>query len=243
MRLKKHLGQHLLVAGGVIARIAQLIDPKEDEVLVEIGPGTGNLTREVLKYPFRELHLLEVDPSMVERLREELRDVRISIHLVDATDFEFCTLGEDLKVFGNLPYNVASLIVENTVLNHKCIYQAVYMLQKEVAEKLQKGSSWLSTFVRTFYSLDYLMSLPARFFLPPPKVQSALVRLSRKEDLPRVDLRDYKNFLTNLYAMKRKSLKKKIQENLLLELGLDPMLRVEALNPEEVLLLYNMTKS
>ncbi|MCS7197039.1 MAG: 16S rRNA (adenine(1518)-N(6)/adenine(1519)-N(6))-dimethyltransferase RsmA [Aquificaceae bacterium] len=243
MKLKKHLGQHLLVAGGVIGRIGELINPQEGDVLVEIGPGTGNLTREILRYPFKELHLIEIDPDMVERLKELLEEGRVKIHGADAVSFDFCSLGESLKLYGNLPYNVASLIVENTVFHHKCITQAVYMLQKEVAEKLQKGSSWLSTFVKTFYEVEYLMSLPARFFRPPPKVQSGLVRLLRKENLPELDLVEYRDFLTRLYAMKRKALKSKLEESLLTKVSIDPMRRVESLSLEEVLLLFHLSKS
>ncbi|MFN3869977.1 MAG: 16S rRNA (adenine(1518)-N(6)/adenine(1519)-N(6))-dimethyltransferase RsmA [Aquificaceae bacterium] len=243
MRLKKYLGQHLLVASGVLESMVKYIDPKEGEILVEIGPGTGNLTKRILPYPFKEFHLLEIDPDMVEELKNSIKDGRVFIHQADATCFDFCALGNNLKVFGNLPYNVGSLIVENTVFHHRCIPQAIYMLQKEVAEKVQKGPSWLSTFVRSFYKVEYLMSLPGRFFFPKPRVSSALIRLSRRQDIPDLDLKDYKNFLTNLYSMKRKALKNKISEQLLMKLSIDPMTRVEALDPERILLLYNIQKN
>jgi 16S rRNA (adenine1518-N6/adenine1519-N6)-dimethyltransferase len=239
MPLKKELGQHLLVAKGVLSKIVEFISPQESDLLVEIGPGTGNLTKEVLKYPFKELHLIEIDPQMIERLREEIKDSRVFIHQADASKFDLCSLGENLKVFGNLPYNVASLIVENTVFHHRCVPVAIYMLQKEVAQKLQKGAGWLSAFLQTFYSVEYLMSLPARFFMPPPKVQSGLIRLKRKKEVPELDLKEYKRFLTSLYALKRKALKNKLSESLLLEAGIDPMARVESLSVEKVLLLYN----
>ncbi len=240
MRLKKHLGQHLLVAKGVLERIVEFLDLKEEDLVVEIGPGTGNLTREILKKNFKELHLLEIDPQMVEVLQKNLRDIRVFIHNEDAVSFDLCSLGESLKVVGNLPYNVASLILEKTVLQHACIPMAVYMLQKEVAEKIQKGPSWLSTFVRTFYKVEYLMSLPARFFIPPPKVQSGLIRLIRREDLPEIRLLDYKGFLTRLYSMRRKAIKNKLPEDVLLSVGIDPMCRVESLEPEKVFMIYNM---
>lgn len=239
MKFKKYLGQHLLVAQGVIDRIAQFIDPREGEILVEIGPGTGNLTKKILEYSFQRLHLLEIDQDMIEKLGKNIKDDRVVIHKVDATRFYFCSLGDNLKVFGNLPYNVASLILENTVFCHSCIYQAIYMLQKEVAEKIQKGPSWLSTFVRSFYQVEYLMSLPSRFFYPKPKVQSALIRLTRKEELPKLDLEDYKRFLTSVYSMKRKILGNKIPKEALNNLGIDPRLRIENLDLEKILLLYN----
>ncbi|MEJ7621934.1 MAG: 16S rRNA (adenine(1518)-N(6)/adenine(1519)-N(6))-dimethyltransferase RsmA [Aquificaceae bacterium] len=240
MKLKKHLGQHLLVAKGVLERIVEFLELQEEDIVVEIGPGTGNLTKEILKKNFKELHLLEIDPQMVEILHRDIQEERVFIHKEDATKFNLCSLGENLKVVGNLPYNVASLILENTVFHHSCIPMAVYMLQKEVAEKIQKGASWLSTFVRTFYRVEYLMSLPARFFVPPPKVQSGLIRLSRREELPKLDLMDYKGFLVGLYSMRRKALKNKVPETILLKAGIDPMCRVETLEPDSVLMLYNM---
>ncbi len=240
MKLKKELGQHLLVAKGVLERIASFLEVEEGDVVLEIGPGTGNLTRELLKKPLGKLHLLEVDSQMIEVLQRDIKDSRIVLHRASATTFDFCSLEKSLKVIGNLPYNVASLILENTVLHHTCIPVAVYMLQKEVAEKVQKGPSWLSTFVRTFYHVEYLMSLPARFFRPPPKVQSGLIRLNRRENPPKIQLLDYKAFLTGLYAMRRKAIKNKLPEDLLLSAGIDPMLRVEALEPEKVLMLYNL---
>ncbi|MFN7064651.1 MAG: 16S rRNA (adenine(1518)-N(6)/adenine(1519)-N(6))-dimethyltransferase RsmA [Aquificaceae bacterium] len=242
MRLKKHLGQHLLIAQGVLERIAQFIDPKEGEILVEIGPGTGNLTKKLLPYPFKELHLLEIDPDMIEELKKSIEDKRIFLHRADAVSFDLCSLGDKIKVFGNLPYKVGSLILENTIFHHSCVPQAIYMLQKEVAEKIQRGPSWLSTFVRSFYRVEYLMSLPSRFFHPKPKVQSALIRLLRRENPPKLDLRDYKGFLTELHTMKRKALRNKLPEGLLIELSIDPMLRIEALDPDKILLLYNIHK-
>ena len=243
MKLKKHLGQHLLVAKGVLERIAQFIDPKEGQTLVEIGPGTGNLTKEVLKYPFKELHLVEFDLQMVRKLQQEIKDKRVKVHWADAVEFDYCSLGSNLRVFGNLPYNRASLIVERTVFCHRCIEEAIYMVQKEVGEKLQKGASWLSVFLRSFYEVEYLMSLPPKFFLPPPKVESALIRLRRKENTPKLDLVDYKRFLTKLYSEKRKALKNKLPQELLLRAGIEPMARVEMLTPQEVLMLYNMLKT
>ncbi|MGC8852732.1 MAG: 16S rRNA (adenine(1518)-N(6)/adenine(1519)-N(6))-dimethyltransferase RsmA [Hydrogenobacter sp.] len=240
MRLKKSYGQHLLVSSGVIEALVKQAEIKPDNVVVEIGPGTGNLTRELLKTPLKKLYLLEIDPQMIEELKK-IKDSRVVILQEDATKFDFCSLGEELKLVGNLPYNVGSLIVENTVFRKECVPFALYMLQKEVAEKLLKGPSWLSTFLRTFYHVEYVMSVPARFFIPPPKVQSGVIKLIRKEDAPAIeDLKDYKSFLVKLYSMKRKALKKKLREDLLRTAGIDPLARIEQLSISQILLLYKM---
>ena len=240
MRLKKSYGQHLLVSSGVIEALVKHAEIKPDSVVVEIGPGTGNLTRELLKTPLKKLYLLEIDPQMIEELKK-IKDSRVVILQEDATKFDFCSLGGELKLVGNLPYNVGSLIVENTVFHKDCVPFALYMLQKEVAEKLLKGPSWLSTFLRTFYHVEYIMSVPARFFIPPPKVQSGVIKLIRKEDAPAIeDLKDYKSFLVKLYSMKRKALKKKLREDLLRTAGIDPLARIEQLSISQILLLYKM---
>jgi len=242
LRLKKEYGQHLLVSKGVIKAIVDYALLSPDDVVVEIGAGTGNLTREILTRPIKRLYVIEIDPQMIRELKN-IEDERLTVIEGDATEFEFCSLGDTLKLLGNLPYNVASLIVENTILHKDCIPFALYMVQKEVAEKLIKGPSWLSAFVRTFYRLRYLMSIPPKFFIPPPKVNSALVEFKRREDSPKLeDLRDYKSFLTKLFSMRRKALKNKISEELLQEAGLNPMLRVEELSLEEVIHLYSLSK-
>ncbi len=229
-----------MVSPGVISKTVEFAWLKEGDTVVEIGPGTGNLTKEILKHPIKVLHLIEIDEEMINFLKERLEDKRLIIHRADAKSFDLCSLGENLKVLGNLPYNVASSIVENLVFHKDCVPLAVLMVQKEVAEKIQKGPSWLSVFVKTFYRVEYMMSVPPRFFLPPPKVDSGVIRLSRLGHQPLFNLEDFKAFLTKLYAHRRRALKNKVDEKLLLKADIDPMKRVEELSLEEVLKLYTV---
>jgi len=244
MRLKKSFGQHLLTSEGVLEKIADALEIEEGEKVVEIGGGTGNLTRKLLKRPLGKLFVIELDKEMVEKLKE-IEDERLEVIEGDASRFPLCSLGDSLKVAGNLPYNVASLILENTVYNRECVPLAVYLLQKEVAEKLEgkKDTGWLSTFVRTFYEVEYLMTVPPRFFRPPPKVQSGLVRLKRKEKLPVKDAKKYKAFLTKLFANRRKVLRKKVDEELLRKAGVRPEARAEELSLEDFLKLYRLLEN
>ncbi len=241
MELKKSYGQHLLVSEGVLRRIVDLLEVEEGQRVVEIGGGTGNLTRVLLEKPLGKLFVLEIDPDMVRRLKE-IEDERLEVIRADATDFEFCSLGENLKVVGNLPYNVGSLIVENVVRNKECVSSGVFMLQKEVALKLTgKGEiGWLTVFLRTFFHTEYLMSVPARFFVPRPKVSSGVMRIRRREVQPEVDLSRFKAFLVKIFSMKRKKLRKKLPEDVLREAGVNPDLRVEQLKLEDFVRLYNV---
>lgn len=238
--LKKKWGQHLLVSSGVLDRLVELAEIKE-EVVVEIGPGTGNLTKRLLNTPLKRLYLLEIDPEMVEKLKVSLNDPRVVILQTDATTFDFNILNEkELKLIGNLPYNVASLIIENTIYHKHLIYQAFYMVQKEVAERLIQQKSWLSVFVNTFYQLEYLMSIPPRFFVPPPKVNSAYLKFTRKNFDEIKDLKRYKSFLVQIFSQKRKMLKHKVPPEILEKASILPQKRVEELNLLDFITLYQI---
>jgi len=241
VRLKRSFGQHLLVSEGVLERIAESLAISEGDRVVEIGGGTGNLTRVLLRTPLSRLYVLELDPEMVHRLRE-IEDSRLEVIRADAAEFPLCSLGEELKAVGNLPYNVGSLIIENVVAHRECIALGVFMLQKEVALRLAgKGEiSWLTVFLNAFYRTEYLMSVPPRFFTPQPKVDSGVIRVTRREEMPSVDTRSFKSFLVKLFSMRRKKLKKKIPEDVLKRAGVDPDLRVEQISLEDILRLYNV---
>jgi len=241
MRLKKYYGQHLLMSEGVLRNIVRALGIAEGDRVVEIGGGTGNLTRVLLEEPLKRLYVLEVDRDMILELKK-IEDERLEVIHGDARGFNFCSLGERLKLVGNLPYNVGSLIVENVVMRKGCVEMGVFMLQKEVALKLAgKGEiGWLTVFLNTFYEVEYLMSVPPRFFLPPPKVDSGVIRIRRKGEQPDVDPGRFKSFLTLLFSMRRKKLKNKLDQDKLLRAGIDPNLRVEQIPLGDFLRLYNL---
>ncbi|MEZ0344267.1 MAG: rRNA adenine N-6-methyltransferase family protein, partial [Caldimicrobium sp.] len=124
------------------------------------------------------------------------------------------------------------------VFYHTLIPFSLFLVQKEVAEKWLSGKSWLSLFIQTLYDLEYLMTVPPRFFKPPPKVDSALIRFKKSIKKEISDLKNYKKFLTLLYQHKRKMLRKKFPEKLLKEVNLSGTLRPEDLNLKEVFHLY-----
>lgn len=240
VKLKKRFGQHLLISQGVLSEIAKRAEIKEGETLLEIGPGLGHLTKELLKYPLKTLYLLEIDKEMISVLKENLKDNRIIILFGDATKFNYNLLSvERLKVVGNLPYNAASLILENLVDSYHLIYFALFLVQKEVAEKLVSGGSWLSVYITTFYDIHYLMTLPPKFFKPQPKVDSALINLKINVKSQILDLLKYKKFLTFLFQNRRKMLRKKFSPSLLELSGITSTKRVDELSFKEILILYH----
>ncbi len=241
VRLRKDLGQHILLSKGVLSRIAEFLCISEGDKVLEIGGGTGNLTRVLLERPLEKIYVLEIDPVMVETLKR-IEDERITVIQADATRFDLCSLGDNLKVTGNLPYNVASLIIENLVRYRSCIPLAVLMVQKEVGLKIVGKSQpgWITLFVNTFYDTEYLMSVPSRFFLPRPKVVSGVIRLRRKDKAPDLNLDRFKRFLTRLFSSKKKKIGNLFPKKALLEAGLDPNMRSHQLTQDQVLRLYNV---
>lgn len=241
--LKKSFGQHILVSRGVITKIVELLDIRKGEEVVEIGGGTGNLTKALLESNLKRLYVIELDREMVDTLKG-IRDSRLKILHGDARKFNLCELGSELKLVGNLPYNVGSLILENIIHHHRCVPYAILMFQKEVAQRLEgKGEvSWLSVFLRTFYEVSYEMSVPSRFFRPPPRVQSAVISIRRKGTTVVKNLEDYKTFLTTLFANRRKKLGNKLPPEVLKAVGVEEGRRVESLSLEEFLKLYEMLK-
>ncbi|NPA39301.1 MAG: ribosomal RNA small subunit methyltransferase A [Thermodesulfobacteria bacterium] len=238
-RLKKHFGQHLLVAKGVIKKLVEFMEIKENDVVVEIGPGTGNLTEELFNTPLKRLYLIEIDEDMIRILKSRFNDRRLQIIHQDAGNFDFSKLGEtSLKVVGNLPYNVASRILENVVNFNNLISSAFFMLQKEVAIRIEKEASWLSFFVRTFYEVKYLMSLPPKFFVPPPKVESGFIGLYRREENLKIDPKRLKELLKKVFSQRRKMLKHKVSEEVLLKAGISPTARAEELKVSDIIKLY-----
>ncbi|RUM59628.1 MAG: 16S rRNA methyltransferase [Persephonella sp.] len=249
-RTKKSLGQHLLISEGVIKKIVDYIDVNNEDVIVEIGVGTGQLTEEILRRNPKKLYGIEIDervyPIVEERLKEYSNFILIKKDYFDVNLREFYE-DDKIKIVGNLPYNVASLILIDTAFYIDIIRFNIFMIQKEVAEKLvakpkTKSYSFMSVFLQTFFNTKYLMSVPPRFFSPPPKVISAVVKLSPKEKLPIPfdKIKDYKKFVSDMFSHRRKMLKSKINPNILEMANIKPTARAEELSVEDFIRLFNV---
>lgn len=251
-KTKKKFGQHLLISEGVIKKIVDTAGITSSDVVVEIGVGTGQLTEEILKRNPKVLYGIEIDetayPIIEERFKNFQNFVLIKKDFFDVNLRELSG-GEKIKLLGNLPYNVSSLILVNSVFYVDIIDLCVFMLQKEVAEKLTanpktKNYTFLTVFIQTFFNVEYVMSVPARFFKPPPKVTSAVVKLTPKDSLP-VPLKEakrYKNFVSGLFSHRRKMLRSKIDRDILKKADIPETARVEELPLEKFITLYNLSK-
>jgi 16S rRNA (adenine1518-N6/adenine1519-N6)-dimethyltransferase len=178
---KKALGQHFLVDQHYIQRIVAAIRPAAGERMVEIGPGPGALTRPLLDV-LEHLDVVELDRDMVARLEAEFPPDRLTIHRADALGFPFGDLGPDLRVVGNLPYNISSPLLFHLAESAPRIRDMCFMLQKEVVDRMAAAPATpdygrLSVMLQARFRVGKLFTVPPGAFRPPPKVDSAIVRL------------------------------------------------------------------
>jgi 16S rRNA (adenine1518-N6/adenine1519-N6)-dimethyltransferase len=177
MRPKKKWGQNFLRNRGAVARIVAAVEPEPDELIVEIGPGEGVLTEKLIELP-NPIEVMEIDPELAARLRARFGD-RIAVRNEDAVEASLPS--RPFRAVGNLPYNAGTPILRRVIADPN-FRRAVFMLQKEVADRLvakprDEQYGYLSLYTRLFARARIVMTLEPRSFYPPPKVRSAVVLL------------------------------------------------------------------
>jgi len=188
VRAKKHLGQHFLKDEQIAKNIADSLTEKGYKTVLEIGPGMGVLTKYLLKRDYTT-YVIEIDTESVEYLQSTYLNLASR---VISEDFLKITLSDYFKdepfaIIGNFPYNISSQIVFKTLENRHQIPEFSGMFQKEVAERIaeKEGSKKygiLSVIAQAFYDVEYLFTVPPSVFNPPPKVDSGVIRMIRKEN-------------------------------------------------------------
>ncbi|HMR56508.1 MAG TPA: 16S rRNA (adenine(1518)-N(6)/adenine(1519)-N(6))-dimethyltransferase RsmA [Cyclobacteriaceae bacterium] len=186
VRPKKFLGQHFLKDRGVAQRIVEALQlPETNQQVVEIGPGTGVLTQFMVTNPKVDLQLIEIDRESVAYLKENYPSL---VNKITEGDFLQLDLKEKyqapLFIIGNFPYNISSQIFFKILEHRNQVTQVVCMLQKEVADRIaekpgSKTYGILSVLLQAYYDVTYLFKVPPGVFFPPPKVMSAVIRLTR----------------------------------------------------------------
>jgi len=252
-RPRKRFGQHFLHDRRIAQRIAAAFAPRPDDCVVEIGPGEGALTRELLNKT-AALHLVELDRDLGARLQSELGDTPgVFVHAADALRFDYCALvpqGARLRLIGNLPYNISTELLFHLLDQTPCIQDMCFMLQREVVDRLKappggKDYGRLSVMIQWRCRVEKLFDVAPGAFTPAPRVQSSVVRL-RPYDTPPVtvtDPRAFAHIVRAAFAQRRKtlrnSLKPLLDESAIRAAGIDPGRRAETLSIEEFAALSN----
>ncbi len=240
---RKRFGQNFLVDAQVVADIVTAISPERSDLVVEIGPGLGALTEPLLQRLDR-LHVVEIDRDIVARLRKRYSAERVSIHEGDALVFDFGALGNGLRIVGNLPYNISTPLLFHLATYAGQVRDMHFMLQKEVVERMvaAPGDSEfgrLSVMLQYRFWLEWLIDVPPASFDPPPKVDSAVVRMipRAREELLATDEKMLSSLVAAAFAQRRKMLRNNLKGILddaaFATLGIDPTRRAEDLSVED----------
>jgi 16S rRNA (adenine1518-N6/adenine1519-N6)-dimethyltransferase len=187
VRPKKHLGQHFLADPNIARRIVEgLRLPDGAREVLEIGPGMGVLTQYLLENPAYQTSVVEIDQESVAYLGQHYPSLAPRIYATDFLKQDLGTMFPEapLAIIGNFPYNISSQIFFQVLASRQQVREVVGMIQKEVAERLaeppgSKTYGILSVLLQAYYDIEYLFTVPPHVFIPPPKVESAVVRLTR----------------------------------------------------------------
>ena len=185
-RPKKRLGQHFLEDDQVAQDIASSLLPAGMRCVVEVGGGTGALTKHLAaNSSLPPLHVVEIDPCLAEQLARSFPHLAAQIHCRDFLQIDLTEQwGHGLAIVGNFPYNISSPIFFSIFKHHLAVEQVVCMVQEEVARRLSappggRRYGLLSVLLQAFYRVEYLFTVPPTAFFPPPKVKSGVIRLQR----------------------------------------------------------------
>ena len=286
---RKRFGQHFLTDTAVIDAIVAAIAPQGDDLMVEIGPGLGALTRPVSQ-KLRHLHAVEIDRDVIARLRKSFPPEKLTIHQGDALAFDFGALGasgapnrspespggsgsqphspktiggsgspsdcpaqprRSLRVIGNLPYNISTPLLFHLATFADQIIDGHFMLQKEVVARMVatpggKEYGRLSVALQYRFVMESVLDVPPDAFEPPPKVDSAVVRMIPKPRSERTarDENVFAELVTQAFSQRRKTLrntlKGRVSDAQFAAAGIDPGARAEEVDLARFVALANL---
>jgi 16S rRNA (adenine1518-N6/adenine1519-N6)-dimethyltransferase len=246
---RKRFGQNFLADPHYVAKIVDAIDPRPGDNLVEIGPGLAALTRELVARAGK-IHAIEIDRDLAARLASEFPPGKLSLHVADALEFDYSSLGPRLRVVGNLPYNIGSPLLFRLAEFESRLLDMHVMLQREVVARMTARPATpdygrLSVMLQAGFRVTRLFVVPPGAFRPVPNVDSAVARLvPLGEAKPRID--DEKLFariVAASFGQRRKTLRNALSgicdAAALGAAGIDPGARGETLAVAEFVRLAN----
>ena len=232
-RPRKRFGQHFLHDPRVLARIVDAIAPASGDVLVEIGPGEGALTAPLIERAGR-LEAIELDRDLAAALAARFAPFKLTVHCADALKFDFARFPAGLRLVGNLPYNISTPLLFHLARYADRVRDMHFMLQLEVVERMVAAPSTaqygrLSVALQARFDMARLFNVSKGAFRPPPKVESAVVRLAPRARMLHID----DDLLRRAFSARRKQLRNALPGADFARAGIDPGLRPENLSPED----------
>ncbi len=257
---RKRFGQNFLVSQSVINDIVSVINPQPTDTMVEIGPGLGALTGPLTER-LDHLHVVEIDRDLIAGLQQRFPKSKVTVHEGDALKFDFSALGNSgnglrnglqnsLRIVGNLPYNISTPILFHLAECASQVRDMHFMLQKEVVDRMvaEPGSAnvgRLSIMLQYRFEMELLLHVPPNSFNPPPKVESAVVRMQPRplKDLKAKDHTIFARIVTAAFSMRRKMLRNTLRDLVseadLTALGIAPTQRAEEVSVNDFVRIAN----
>ncbi|MBC3907026.1 16S rRNA (adenine(1518)-N(6)/adenine(1519)-N(6))-dimethyltransferase RsmA [Undibacterium umbellatum] len=249
---RKRFGQNFLTDELVLSNITRVINPRPGQAMVEIGPGLAAMTRQLLD-GLTQLHVVELDRDLVARLKKNFSPEKLIVHEGDALQFDFASIpvpeGQKLRVVGNLPYNISSPLLFHLAEIAPLVEDQHFMLQKEVVERMvadpgSKTYGRLSVMLQVRYHMELMFIVPPEAFDPPPRVESAIVRMIPKPGAVPCDIRKLEEVVTKAFSQRRKVVRNCVagllSEADLLACGVDPQLRPETIPLDAYVAMANL---
>jgi 16S rRNA (adenine1518-N6/adenine1519-N6)-dimethyltransferase len=248
---KKRFGQHFLTDHSVLQHLMEVIAPKADDAMIEIGPGLASMTRLLLE-SVSHLHVVELDRDLVKRLQSNFDPARLTVHAHDALQFDFDSVpspeNKKLRVVGNLPYNISTPLLFHLTGIAKRVQDQHFMLQKEVVERMvaapgSKAYGRLSVMLQWRYEMQLMFIVAPTAFDPPPRVESAIVRMIPIEQPLACPEQALQQVVLKAFSQRRKVIRNCVagmfSETDLHAVDIDPQLRPEAISLAQYVALAN----
>jgi len=207
---RKRFGQNFLVDNQIVNRIIATISPKKSDNIVEIGPGMGALTFPLLKH-LDHLNVIEIDRDLISLLKSKNLE-KLTIYEADALKFDYGQISNNLRIVGNLPYNISSALLFHLLSEKNQIIDMTFMLQKEVVDRIvakhgSKTYGRLSVMMQVFFEVESVFTVPKESFDPQPKIESAILYLKTRSKPLTQNTKLLEKIVKVSFSQRRKTLK------------------------------------
>ena len=242
-KARKRFGQNFLVDQQVINQIVSTIAPKRMDSIIEIGPGKGALTFPLIDH-LDHIHVIEIDRDLISLLQKK-SNKKITIHESDALVFNFDQFTKNIRIVGNLPYNISSPLLFHLLNYRNNIIDMTFMLQKEVVDRIvappgSKVYGRTSVIMQAFFDTELMFVVPKESFDPQPKIESAILYLKTKNEPLVQNLRPFEEIVKIAFSQRRKTLKNCLKSVLnQSQTDIDLSQRAEMLSVENFVTLMN----
>ena len=240
---RKRFGQNFLVDEQVINQIVSTVSPKKNDTVIEIGPGKGALTFPLINH-LEKIHVIEIDRDLISLLQKK-NNKKISIHESDALVFNFDQFKQNIRIVGNLPYNISSPLLFRLLNYRNNIIDMTFMLQKEVVDRIvappgSKVYGRISVIMQAFFDTELMFVVPKESFNPQPKIESAILYLKTKSKPLVQNSKPLEEIVKIAFSQRRKTLKNCLKSVLdQSQTDIDLSQRAEMLSVENFITLMN----